>query len=394
MELPRSWKSTATEYDSNREYGLNLPRQVISNKFTQDLQIDGMDIFDVRLAQVMTGGLNNWGLRSLANGRHTVWESFKSRHITAGTLMRSMRGDNSAQSTGADLNATLTHMTQNMFPGQDPYLWGNRYNAIKELTKELAKVVVQKGPVAVNQSMLQQIQELQRENARLKSARPGAPSPAPSTAPRTVHTPPPKSNRAPKSTVTPKAAATPKSSGANPTPPSYRRPKDRQSTTETPDSTIRSLEDCWHSRRMDEAGSDQEQEPAQDEAKDDDATIVPSPDLSPTGVPDQDFADPLETVQTFERTDQVPFLDECKVDNYKLATINAWISHRVGKEKMPKVRTASDELLAAIGRLPPGNRPAIDAIAVGWGLPVAAAAKIGERSLCNLVATCYVLGQE
>ena len=168
-----------------------------------------------------------------------------------------------------------------MFPGQDPYLWDNRYNAIKELTKELAKVVVQKGPVAANQSMLQQIQELQRENARLKSARPGAPSPAPSTAPRTpVHTPPPKSNRAPKSTVTPKAAATPKSSGANPTPPSYRRPKDRQSTTETPDSTIRSLEDCWHSRRMDEAGSDQEQEPAQDEAKDDDATIGSFPALT------------------------------------------------------------------------------------------------------------------
>ena len=73
LELPRSWKSTATEYDSNRAYGLNLPRQVISSKFTRDLQIDGVDIFDVRLAQVMTGGLNNWGLRSLANGRHTVW---------------------------------------------------------------------------------------------------------------------------------------------------------------------------------------------------------------------------------------------------------------------------------------------------------------------------------
>ena len=178
LELPRSWKSTATEYDSSREYGLNLPREVISYKFTRDLQIDDMDIFDVRLAQVLRGGLNNWGLRSFANGRRTVWESFNSRQeaITAGTLMRSLRGDNSAQSTGADLNATRTHMTKNMFPGQDPYLWDNRYNAIKELTQELAKVVVQKGPVAANQSMLQQIQELQRENARLKSARPGAPS--------------------------------------------------------------------------------------------------------------------------------------------------------------------------------------------------------------------------
>ena len=237
--------------------------------------------------------------------------------------MRSLRGDSSTQGAGADLNATLTYMTKNMYPGQDRYLWDNR---TKELTKELAKVVVQKGPVAANQSMLQQIQELHRENARLKSARAGAPSPAASTAPKTpVHTPPPKNSRPPKSTVTPKAAATPKSLGAHPTPPSYRRPKDRHSTTEAPDNTIRSLEDCWLSRQTEEAGSDQEQEPepGQEEARDDDATIVPSPDFSPTGVPDQDFADPLETVQTFERTDQALFLDECKVDNYKLATITS-----------------------------------------------------------------------
>ena len=65
-----------------------------------------------------------------------------------------------------------------------------------------------------------------------------------------------------------------------------------------------------------------------------------------------------------------------------------------GKEKMPKVRTASDELSAALSRLPPGNCPAIDAIAVGWGLSVTAAAKVGEGSFCNLIATCYVLRQE
>ena len=58
--------------------------------------------------------------------------------------MRSLRGDNSAQGTGADLNAILTYMTKNMFPGQDPYLWDNRYSAIKELTKELAKVACRK----------------------------------------------------------------------------------------------------------------------------------------------------------------------------------------------------------------------------------------------------------
>ena len=144
---------------------------------------------------------------------------------------------------------------------------------------------------------------------------------------------------------------------------------------------------------MEEEGSDHDLEPVQEEQRDDDATVVPSLDFSPPGVPDQAFADPMETVQTFERTDQALFLDECKVYNYKMATINSWISHRIGKEKMPKVRTARDELSAALIRLPPGNRPAVDAIAVGWGLSVTAAAKIGERSLCNLIAACYVLGQ-
>ena len=117
LELPRSWNATP-----------NLARQVISNKFTRDLQIDGMEIFDICLAQVMTGGLTSWGLRSLANGKHTVGESFRSRQeaITAGTLMRSLRGDSSAQSAGADLNASLTHMTKNMLSFPCRHDWRSR----------------------------------------------------------------------------------------------------------------------------------------------------------------------------------------------------------------------------------------------------------------------------
>ncbi|CAE7361778.1 AMY1.1 [Symbiodinium microadriaticum] len=128
-----TWRSSPTEYDTNREYGLNLPRQVVSNKFTRDLQIDGMDIFDIRLAQ-------------------------------------------------------------------DPYLWDNRYTAIKELAK----------------------------------------------------------------------------------------------ATEGP---VRSLEEFW-----------------------------------------QILSTPL--TQQFERTTQARFLEECKLDNYKVNTINNWVSQRVGKDKMAQVRLA------------------------------------------------------
>ena len=82
--------------------------------------------------------------------------------------MRALRGDSAGTST-TDLNATLTHMTKTKFPGQDPYIWDNRYMAIKELVELLAKVVQQKGPASANQSMLDQIRELKMENARLKS---------------------------------------------------------------------------------------------------------------------------------------------------------------------------------------------------------------------------------
>ena len=59
-------------------------------------------------------------------------------------------------------------------------------------------------------------------------------------------------------------------------------------------------------------------------------------DFSPSGVPDmaaledQEFADP---VQGFERQQETPFLDECKFDNFKVATFIAWISRRVCKDK-------------------------------------------------------------
>ncbi|CAE7809442.1 unnamed protein product, partial [Symbiodinium sp. KB8] len=210
---------------------------------------------------------------SLANGRHTVWESFKSRQeaITAGTLMRALRG-------------------------QDPYLWDNRYAAIKELTK------VTDGPV-------------------------------------------------------------------------------------------RSLEDFWTARPADAVPEDFELN-EEHEGNDDLATLAGSPEFRPEDDEEAEPVDPLDTVQQFERTTQTRFLEECKLDNYKVNTINNWVSQKVGKEKMAQVRLAGSELAAAIERLRTGNRPAVDAIAVQWGLPVSAAAKLNKRSLYQLIATCYVLGQE
>ena len=156
---------------------------------------------------------------------------------------------------------------------------------------------------------------------------------------------------------------------------------------------MRSLEDFWNARPTDAVPEDFELA-EEHEGNDDLATLAGSPEFRPEDDEEADPVDPLDTVQQFERTNQARFLEECKLDNFKVNTINNWVSQRVGKDKMAQVRLAGSELAAAIERLPAGNRPAVDAIAVQWGLPVNAAAKINERSLYQFIATCYVLGQE
>ncbi|CAE7831163.1 unnamed protein product, partial [Symbiodinium necroappetens] len=263
--------SQATNWTDNESQLMVL---VLSNRFTRELNIDGMDIMDVRLSQ---------------------------EAIMAGTLMRALRG-----------------------------------------------VVQQKGPTSANQSMLDQIRELQRENARLKSG-----------------------NRSAKAC-----------------PPSYRRPKAKP-IAELSTAPVRSLEDCWVPRNDSGVTHDDPDELA---------TLPGSPDI--TGFSEeaqdddaQDYADPLETVDSFRPQTENPILDECKLDNFKATTINSWIASKVGKEHMNRVRNAADELSAALSRISPGSRPALDAIAVSWGLPVSAAAKVGEKSLSLLIAACYVIGE-
>ena len=310
----------------------------------------------------------------------------------AGTLMRALRGD-SVGTSGVDLNATLTHMTKTKFPGRDSYLWDNRYVVIKELVEHLAKVVQQKGPASANQSMLDQIRQLQRENARLKSgghSREAGPSASVRPPSKDIK------HQETKDPATPRTTTRPKNSGSAKTlpPPSYRRAKAKP-TAELPTPVVRSLEDCWVPRN--EAGVDRYD-------PDELATLPPrsregSPDLA--GFSDEapaeespDYADPLETVDSFRPQSENPILDDCKLDNFKVATINSWFSSTVGKERMNQVRTAADELSAATSRLSPGSRPALGAIAVSRGLPVSTAAKVGEKSLSMLIATCYVIGQE
>ena len=89
-KMPRTWQQTAHEWDSNRVYGLTLPKIVVSNRLTREQGISGMNIVDVALCKVISGGANNWALRQVAHGRTAQWGNFLSRQeaIFCGVLMR------------------------------------------------------------------------------------------------------------------------------------------------------------------------------------------------------------------------------------------------------------------------------------------------------------------
>ena len=65
--------------DVNQLYNFSLPMTVANTPHSNQRDMSGMDIRDVRLVQVIHGGLSNWLLRPFAHGRFVTWEGFRTR---------------------------------------------------------------------------------------------------------------------------------------------------------------------------------------------------------------------------------------------------------------------------------------------------------------------------
>ena len=66
-------------FDVNQLYNFSLPMTVANTPHGNLRDMSGMDIRDVRLVQVIHGGLTNWLLRPFAHGRFVTWEGFRTR---------------------------------------------------------------------------------------------------------------------------------------------------------------------------------------------------------------------------------------------------------------------------------------------------------------------------
>ena len=76
---PVDWTPGDGMLDINQLYSLSLPMTVANTPHNNLRDMSGMDIRDVRLVQVIHGGITNWLLRPFAHGRFVTWEGFRTR---------------------------------------------------------------------------------------------------------------------------------------------------------------------------------------------------------------------------------------------------------------------------------------------------------------------------
>ena len=74
---PVDWTPGDGMLDINQLYSFSLPMTVANTPRNNLRDMSGMDIRDVRLVQVIHGGITNWLLRPFAHGRFVTWEGFR-----------------------------------------------------------------------------------------------------------------------------------------------------------------------------------------------------------------------------------------------------------------------------------------------------------------------------
>ena len=77
---PDEWQPGDGMLDINQLYSFSLPMTMTVANTPHNLRdMSGMGIRDVRLVQVIHGGISNWLLRPFAHGRFVTWEGFRTR---------------------------------------------------------------------------------------------------------------------------------------------------------------------------------------------------------------------------------------------------------------------------------------------------------------------------
>ena len=76
--LPEDWESSKTHYDTNRVYGLDLPRRTVAGRQSSSMGYAGLDPLEIPLYKVLWGQESSYDIRLAASGRFSVCKILRS----------------------------------------------------------------------------------------------------------------------------------------------------------------------------------------------------------------------------------------------------------------------------------------------------------------------------
>ena len=169
--IPKTWTPDDIYLDRQQEYKLTLPRRVVATAWSRDLHIDHQPIEDVRLIDVLSRKQENWTLRLVANGRLVQYEGFRNRHEA---YLWSSLSRKIFKSSDVDIARIIGHLHPSSLKDD----WDEKRKGLDRLAERVFDYLRDQMPKNTTEALQDQVEQLMKENEKLKAAtgRPSSPA--------------------------------------------------------------------------------------------------------------------------------------------------------------------------------------------------------------------------
>ena len=163
--VPSSFKSDQDYLDTNVVMGYMLPRRVASTTFSEECGTAGWDVQTLPASAIVYEGLANWGLRYVASGQRGYF--VMSRTYRESSFIYSLI----AALKDHDLDVLISQYSRaqdQAYSSQD-----EKKIATQKFAQYIVTHMADLGPKKAQESLANRIKELEAENAKLATNKPG-----------------------------------------------------------------------------------------------------------------------------------------------------------------------------------------------------------------------------
>lgn len=159
------WKTDESHWDTTVVHGFTLPKHVVVSPFSKQSGIAGKPVLSLPLHTVIPFQSDSWALRYMAHGKFVQWEAFRSKReaIVCQQFCKLVRDD-----PAVDLDAIASQIA--IGQNRSFVTWEDKMFAYQLLAQQLFSHAKSLMPCAVTDTTKQRIEELEKENARLKAS--------------------------------------------------------------------------------------------------------------------------------------------------------------------------------------------------------------------------------